>query len=257
MPTAQPAALSALRSRLYRLMLGSCLLSAPLLLSGCSQKFNDVNDTMQLALFGNADATLSVDDVNNLPYASLYASIDDGPQAFMVLALAETAPTYAHSAENAVANTAPPILKWLSSDKGMLQTQSGRVVKTLNLPQGNVVALRSTETDPLQLGLQRADTPRSWQRQIDWQPGYHTGYQALSHFTQHDNQVILVNQHPIDTLYFTEEVSVTALDATYTNAFWLHPSTGRVIKSRQKLAPNLPYVDITVLKPFFATGQAQ
>ncbi|MFB9936334.1 YjbF family lipoprotein [Photobacterium aphoticum] len=263
MPTKPSMFFSVSRSRRYRLLLGSCLLSLPLMLTGCSQKFNDVNDTMQLALFGNADVTLSQDDINNLPYASLYASIDNGPQAFMVLALAESTPVWGKAAyQNATSvsttstnSTSPIVLKWLSSDKGMLQTQSGRLVKTLNLPLGNLVSLHSSETDPLQLGLHLAGTPRSWQRQLDWQPGFHSGYQAISHFYQQDNQIILVNQQPVETLHFTEEVSVPALDVTYTNTFWLRPDNGQVVKSRQKLAPDLSYVEMTILKPFSSMSQ--
>ena len=59
------------------------------LLTGCSQKFQDVNDTAKLALFGDDDTQLSAQAINQLPYASMYARIGDGPQAFMVLAFAE------------------------------------------------------------------------------------------------------------------------------------------------------------------------
>jgi group 4 capsule polysaccharide lipoprotein GfcB/YjbF len=105
------------------------LLSASI--TGCSQKFNDVNDTLSLALFGDNDTKLASDDVQRLPYASLYAQVDDGPQAFMVLALAESALSLSKS--SLIPNTRTQ-LKWVSSDKGMLVTEGGRLVKSLNLP---------------------------------------------------------------------------------------------------------------------------
>ncbi|MGF1726755.1 YjbF family lipoprotein [Photobacterium nomapromontoriensis] len=225
------------------------LIAAPILLSGCSQKFNDVNDTMQLALFGNADATLSAERISHLPYASIYATVDNGPQAFMVLALAEPTATFGNN-QTKPNNITPPTLKWLSSDNGMLITQAGRLIKTLNLPLGNLLSVSSAQVDPLINGLHLPNTARTWTRTIDWQPGYHAGYRVTSHFEQHPNQIIMINQQPKETLYFTELVAVEALDVTFVNAFWLDPTTGNVIKSHQKLAPSLPYVDITVLKPY-------
>ncbi|UTV26991.1 YjbF family lipoprotein [Photobacterium atrarenae] len=215
-------------------------------MSGCSQKFNDVNDTLRLALLGETDVQKSELEIQSLPYASLYARLGDGPQAFMVLALAE--PRFGSSP-----NSQQPLqLKWLSSDQGMLVTEHGRLVKTLNLPSGNLSALQSTVTDPLAQGLHLAQTPKHWQRKIDWQPGYHFGYQLNSKFSNQGKAVVLINDTPVETLHFTEHVTVESLAMTFDNDFWLHPQTGTVLKSRQKLAPGLPYVEITLLKPFSA-----
>ncbi|KHT61657.1 lipoprotein YmcC precursor [Photobacterium gaetbulicola] len=221
------------------------------LLTGCSQNFKDVNDTLGLAFFGEDDAALSTSDISQLPYASLYARVEDGPQAFMVLALAEQAPYLGISTHTKEGNSLkPPLLKWLSSDKGMLVTQAGRLVKTLNLPQGNVIGVQSNFNDPLALGLHKPNTPTNWQFILDWQPGYHYGYQALSQFEAQGKQVIMVNEKPVDVLYFVETVSVERLNLSYSNEYWLSPSNGQVIKTRQKLAPSLPYIELTILKPF-------
>jgi len=223
------------------------LLLISVVLSGCSQKFNDVNDTVNLAMFGEADTKLSQYEVNNLPFASIYARVADGPQAFMVLALAEPK-------INVNKHTTPSQqtvqLKWMSSDKGMLVTENGRVVKTLNLPQGNLIDTSSSQPDPITLGLHLPSTPTSWQRSIDWLPGYHYGYTLRSEFTRQKDVVILSNDTPIEALHFTETVTASSLDIEYQNDFWLHPITGKVLKSRQKLAPSLPYVEITLLKPY-------
>jgi len=232
---------------LQRSFLYCSLLLISAALSGCSQKFNDVNDTINLALFGELDTKLAQDEIQDLPYASIYARIADGPQAFMVLALAEPK-------INLNKHTTPSQqsvqLKWMSSDKGMLVTENGRIVKTLNLPQGNLIETSSSQPDPITLGLHLPLTPTSWQRSIDWQPGYHYGYTLRSEFTRQQNTIILSNDTPIEALHFTETVTASSLDIEYQNDFWLHPITGKVLKSRQKLAPNLPYVEITLLKPY-------
>lgn len=220
------------------------LVLATLFLSGCSQKFNDVNDTLRIALLGENDAQKSALEIQSLPYASLYARLGDGPQAFMVLALAE--PEFGTSPNN----PQPIQLKWLSNDQGMLVTEHGRLVKTLNLPSGNLLASQSTFTDPLAQGLHLAQTPKHWQRQVDWQPGNHFGYHLNSEFSNQGKAVVLINNTPVETLHFTEHVTVESLALRFDNDFWLDPQTGTVLKSRQKLAPGLPYVEMTLLKPF-------
>ncbi|OLQ76102.1 lipoprotein YmcC precursor [Photobacterium proteolyticum] len=232
---------------LHRSILCLSLILASATLTGCSQKFNDVNDTVKIALFGEADIKLDQDDIYNLPYASIYAKVSNGPQAFMVLALAESQTSLGqHQATSQQAKQ----LKWMSSDNGMLVTESGRLVKTLNLPQGNLIETISSQPDPLALGLHLPSTPTTWQRKIDWQPGYHYGYTLQSEFTRQKNTVIIVNEKPIEALHFTEIVTVSSLSIEYQNDFWLYPQTGKVLKSKQKLAPSLPYVEITLLKPY-------
>jgi len=63
---------------------------ALLLLSGCSQRANDANDTVKLAMFGTPDVVKTAQEIKQLPYASTYVRIGDHSQIFMVLALAET-----------------------------------------------------------------------------------------------------------------------------------------------------------------------
>lgn len=232
---------------LQRSILCLSLVIVSALITGCSQKFNDVNDTIKVALFGEADIRLDQDDVNSLPYASIYAKVSDGPQAFMVLALAEPK---ARLTKHQATPQQTIQLKWMSSDNGMLVTENGRLVKTLNLPQGNLIETTSSQPDPLVLGLHLPSTPTTWQRMIDWQPGYHFGYTLQSEFTRQKDAVIIVNEKPIEALYFTETVTVSSLNTEYQNDFWLHPQTGKVLKSRQKIAPSLPYVEITLLKPY-------
>ncbi|WP_338049183.1 YjbF family lipoprotein [Photobacterium sanctipauli] len=224
---------------------------ALLALTGCSQKFKDVNDTLSLAFFGDPDVELQSDEITNLPYASIYARVDDGPQAFMVLALAESKPSLSSNQSSQQNNTPEKLqLKWLSSDGGMLVTEHGRLVKTLNLPVGNLVNIASQQVDPLQAGLHLPNSPKTWQRIIDWQPGYHFGYTLTSTFDQQGTEIIMVNQQPVEAMHFKEAVYVEELDMSYNNQFWIEPTTGKVLKSQQKLAPGLPYIDITLLKPF-------
>lgn len=226
----------------------AALLTATLLTSGCSQKIASVSDTVNVAVYGTADIHKSAQEVAALPYASTYVRIDDQSQLFMVLALAETAT--GATINDANATDTPAQLKWLASDNGMLITQSGRIIKTVNLSQGNLLGTHAKTADPLSLGLHLASTPTTWQRTIDWQPGYHIGYQLDSEFVFQRPEVLTVNGKSVPVLRFNENVTVKQLDRHYSNTFWIEQNTGRVVKSLQYLAPSLPSVEMTILKPF-------
>ncbi|MFB2733532.1 YjbF family lipoprotein [Shewanella mangrovisoli] len=233
--------------RIYTKLFQLAALSAFLIgVSGCSQRISALNDTIKLAFIGDDDVTLNAEQIKANPYASVYVKIEDTPQAFVVLAFAEPKVTLSTAKQNTEALE----LKWLSADKGMLVTVNGRLVKTHNLIAGNLAAVESLEPDPLLLGLHLSSTPKTWTRTIDWQPGYHYGYKVTSEFHQIAEESILINGTPTQTLHFNERISVEALNIEYQNEFWLNPQTGKVIKSHQKIAPNLPFIDITLLKPF-------
>ncbi|ABS09012.1 YjbF family lipoprotein [Shewanella baltica] len=213
--------------------------------TACSQRIGALNDTLKLAFIGDKDVKLSTQQVNDIPYASIYAQIGDMSQVFIVLVFAEPKVSLTQ-----VPTTLSTELKWLSADKGMIVTVNGRLVRTHNNPTGDLVAVESTEPDPIMLGLQLASTPKTWTRIIDWQPGYHFGYRATSYFNLVGQEKILINDIPTQALHYSEIVLVDDLNIQYQNEFWLTPETGNVIKSRQKIAPNLPFIDISLLKPF-------
>ncbi|ARR49863.1 YjbF family lipoprotein [Photobacterium damselae subsp. damselae] len=222
---------------------------ALLLLSGCSQRANDANDTVKLAIFGTPDVVKTAKEIKQLPYASTYVRIGDHSQIFMVLALAET--KYLPASRQLTTNIANPLqLKWMSSDNGMLVTENGRIVKTLNLQDGNLLSSDSKQTDPLLLGLQKSTTPLTWQRTISWQPGYHMWYHLSSTFHNDGIQLVDINGQQVKALQFSETVKVKELDRSYQNTFWLDPINGKVIKSQQYPAPGMPLITMTILKSF-------
>lgn len=233
--------------RINKKLLPLITLSAVLVgISGCSQRISALNDTIKLAFIGDDDVKLTTEQVKANPYASIYAKLDDTPQAFIALAFAESPITLSSVRPSPDALE----LKWLSADKGMLVTINGRLVRTHNLLAGNLVAVASAQTDPILLGLHLSNTPKTWIRTLDWQPDYHFGYTASSQFNFIAEENILINDTPTQALHFSEMVSIAALDIQYQNEFWVKPNNGQVIKSRQKIAPNLPFIDITLLKPF-------
>ncbi|OEE74713.1 lipoprotein YmcC precursor [Enterovibrio norvegicus FF-162] len=222
----------------------AALIGAVSLLSGCSQKFEDVQDTMSLALFGHDDVVLSPEKIEDLPYASLYAKTDTSGQSFMVLGYASPSVSNLPRPEQSVQ------LKWLSANNEMLVTEFGRIVKTVNLIGGNLTASYSLDADPLALGLLNNATPYAWRRKVDFQPGYHSGYTLESRFELQGENTLMVNEKPVSTLHFIEYVHAPELNQRFENEYWLHPVSGDVIASKQTPAPGMASIELTILKPF-------
>ena len=76
-----------------------------LLIVGCTQRFQDTSATLKEAFLGFDNVELTKKQVEDLPYASIYARINEGHRIFMVLAYAEENPV------NGVMQ-----LKWMSAD---------------------------------------------------------------------------------------------------------------------------------------------
>jgi hypothetical protein len=217
-----------------------------LTLTGCSNTFVQVGSMLKESIVGLPGDDIPVSEIDSSPYSSIYAKVNDTHQVFVLLALVEapqTLPATTLTQQNAE-------LKWISSDTGMLVTRNSRLLKTVNLYDGNRVSLSSEQTDPLALGLHLASTPLQWQSTIDWQPGYHLNYQQLSTFTFIADETLLINDKPVLVKKFNELVVISNLNIEYSNQFWVDKTTGLVLQSRQKIAPNLPYIDITLLKPY-------
>lgn len=218
----------------YYLFTLSCFL-----LLGCSQNTQDVSATLQSAFSGPDNTSISPDTVEQLPYASLYVQQKDYPQALMVLLW--TPDTHSN---NSVA------LKWLSAKREMLVTQAGRIIKTVNLRDGNLQTLTSEQTDPLSQGLHLKTTPHQWQYEISWSPGYHSSYTAHSTFITHS---VVNKQLPggsQELMYVEENVDIPLLGQRYQNQYWLDPGTGHVIASEQYIFPGSDMIKISTGKAY-------
>lgn len=211
-------------------------LSIGLILSGCTQRFQDTTDTIKEALFGFENIEMSREHVTRLPYASAYARINHGHRIFLVLAYAERNPA-----------TGITQNKWMSSDKAMIVTENGRVVKTLSLPETNLVSLFSSESIP----NPSSHTP-PWKAQYDWQPDYNFGHQA--HIESH-----LVKDEWVESLLWSKQTQLieetVKLDGhanSVTNHYWIDEQ-GKVVKSAQWAVPEQLHIELEILKAPFDT----
>ncbi|SHF60572.1 YjbF family lipoprotein [Vibrio gazogenes] len=211
-----------------------------LLLVGCSQNAQDLSDTIQSALWGPDDHSITPDKVAQIPYASVYVRMGENPLALMILTWVETTRSPEH----------PTIFKWLSTDREMLVTQAGRVIKTVSLKEGNLIHIESNHTDPLVLGLQKDTTPRTWQYKMTWSPGYHTDYQALSTFTVGDVESKHLPNGTQALLHVVEQVDIPQINQQYQNNYWISPHSGEVIASEQYIFPGSEKLTLSLGKRY-------
>ncbi|ASI89260.1 hypothetical protein BSZ05_05255 [Vibrio mediterranei] len=197
-----------------------------LFLTACSQRFQDVNATMSEALFGADDIALTPEKIKQLPYASAYVRINEGPQIFVVLAFAE-------------ANTKTGVIqyKWMSSDRAMIITENGRIVKTIGLFGDNLK------------GIQREQqTSSSWKVTYDWMPNYRYDYHGLATEVLAGKETISTVIGSYQTERYTESVVFDAIDEELINTYWKDTATGKVIKSIEQIGPEMSTIELTLLK---------
>ncbi len=207
------------------------------LLLGCSQKFQGTNATLKEALKGAQDISLTNEDIQAIPYASMYARINSGPQIFLVLAFAEKNPT-----------TGNTQLKWISQDYVLVVTENGRIVKTLNLLDANLDSISSLPDFTDELGQ------LSWGGTYDWQPGYRFNQTFTAARTIHNSQKLHSVLWSKDLLYVTEEITFTESGESFTNKYWVD-DFGNVAKSSQWLVPETLHIEFEILKPFKADSE--
>ncbi|MGO1794013.1 MAG: YjbF family lipoprotein, partial [Oceanisphaera sp.] len=211
-------------------------LVAIFLLAGCSQKVKDVSELVKVATLGYPDVAITQQQIDALPYAAIQFKWGHGPRVLSALAFAEGEQ-----------------LKWVTQDKAMVVTQHGRLVSTVGFSH-DVTYTANLEKDPLpellQLWQHRDAEGMRWSTEHDWQPGYYSGYQALSRFSYQAHEQVTILDKPVELVKFNEQVIYPKLEVEQNNQFWLSPTTGKVIKSIQFVGPGLPAVEITLLKPF-------
>lgn len=214
---------------------GRCLLIGPIVvLAGCaaSTPFNLAFDSLHLALTGGNNPAITRATADRVPYASMLVAVGNARPALVVLANANDLQR-----------------SWVSADKTMLITQSGRLIKTVGF-KNNLVGVHSLMTDPVQTGLHRIGHGSRYSRSVDLMPGYHIGAQAESEFHRGDVEAITILGITRQLLHVTETLRLPELRFQARNDYWVDPNTGFVWQSRQHLGPDLPPVFLAIAKPF-------
>lgn len=207
------------------------LLLLCLLLQACSQTQKGLSDTVKLALLGPDDVQVTSEQVESLPYASMYLRVNHGQRIFVVLGFDENGQQ-----------------KWITRDRSVVVTQHGRVVKTLGL-NDNLIDVTNLQQDPLADPLHLTEGA-SWTRTLSWSDaGAFRAGTAISHFTRKDDQVLDLAGNKVACRVWQEHVELAADGKSWTNTFWIDTTTGQVRQTQQTLGGDDFPIETTILKP--------
>lgn len=207
------------------------LLLLCLLLQACSQSQKGMGETVRLALFGADDIQMTNEQINTLPYASMYLRINGGQQIFVVLGYNENGQQ-----------------KWITRDQAMLVTEHGRLVKTLGLPD-NLDEVSNLRHDPLG-DARHLSEGVSWNHSLSWtENGKTRADTAVSRFTRGQDEILQLAGQPVACRVWHEEVSLSENNLSWRNTFWVDIRSGQIRQSLQKLGADSPSIEATILKP--------
>ncbi|KAB1457275.1 YjbF family lipoprotein [Vibrio panuliri] len=209
------------------------LLLSVMTMGGCSQKFSDINATLNEALFGLPDVPISKQSVQSIPYASIKVNLNDGPSIVMVLAFADTDP-----------DSGQVMLKWMSEDGAMLVTQNGRIIKTLNLYGANLLHIELPSTI-----YEGKSHELSYDAFYDWQPGYSYSQKASVTSKALEKATITSYIWNKETTLIEETVEFIDLGIKHQNQYY-YDANNTVVKSNQWLVPNKLNIKYELLKPY-------
>lgn len=207
------------------------LLAGSAALGGCANSV--MTQTVVTAFensFGGASA-FNPDYPDKLPYASITVSIKNLQRALLVLGKAE------HGE-----------LHWMSSDRGVLVTRNGRLVRTVGLPE-NLLRTDFLEPDLFDSESGVQEKARLTKRLIDIAPGNRFGMLVEARLERETKETVQIHTRTHDTVRFTEHCEVKQLSWKFTNTYWLG-NDGIVWRSLQYISPGLGPIQIEVNKPF-------
>lgn len=198
-----------------------------LLLQACSDSTQGLGHSLRESLFGADGVQLTDDDILNMPYASQYMQLNNGPQLFVVLAFSENGQQ-----------------KWVTQDRATIVTQRGRIVKT-RLPGDNLIEVNNIAADPLAKPNQIIDGAE-WVRTLGWTEYQQVRYAtARSVFRWDGTDTLTLGSDITEVRVLEEEVSTD--NASWTNRFWVD-SEGQIRQSRQYLGADYFPVETTLIK---------
>ncbi|WFZ48156.1 YjbF family lipoprotein [Citrobacter braakii] len=203
------------------------LIMVCLLLQACSATTEGLGHSLWDSVFGTPGVQMTDDEIKNMPYASQYMQLNGGPQLFVVLAFAENGQQ-----------------KWVTQDRAILVTQSGRMVKT-HLGGDNLIEVNNLAADPLIKPNQIVDGA-TWTRTMGWTEHQQVRYAtARSVFEWDGTDTIKVGGEDTTVRILDEEV--TTDQTCWDNRYWID-SEGQIRQSEQYLGARYFPVKTTLIK---------
>ncbi|MBL4833206.1 MAG: YjbF family lipoprotein [Pseudomonas sp.] len=207
--------------------LGTCCLAA-ILLPGCNSLMNNSYETIKLAISG-PEPLVTAEYVHQLNRPAL------------VVRLAQSEALLVRAAETRGA------AEW-HGVKQMLVTHNGRVIQGAGLPEASNLIAPLAPDDPFDGDLRNIGQGEIV-RLVDYPDRYLTGVPQIATYELGRLETVVVMGEELRLQRLDEHISMPTIDFATTNAYWFDPASGRVISSIQQLAPSLPPMSLTEVRP--------
>lgn len=179
------------------------------------------------------DYPLDAQQIHDLPYATLGVRIDRNPRAVVVLATAEDQE-----------------LRWVSADHVSFYTYHGWLVCTRGLHR-DLAATRWTEAGtPFSEFARNGMVPgQGVYREIDLGQGEERRVAVESRFDVVGEETLLIQGNQRRCIRIDEIANMREWRWETRNSFWISPKDGRVWRSVQRYCPEMPAIEMELLKP--------
>lgn len=201
-----------------------------MLLFGCADNNLDSYQQLKFLFSGNEEITITPEAINKLPYASAFLTIDDRPKIFVVLAFVDN-----------------NRLSWISSNRGIIVTEHGRITKTLKF-DNDIDYFLGTVQDPLSQASITSGAQFSYS--AEWEKDRRSGRSMHSVFRQLADESLDINGTIIATSLYEETVQSIKDGQTWKNYYWLDKKSGLIRKTIQKLGPDNSTIEMVFTKPY-------
>lgn len=223
-------------------MLSRRQLLGGLLVSGVAGCASDPDSTVNLFSKSISSRGRSADEyplsaaqIHDIPYATLGVRMANNPRAVIVLATIDGR-----------------TLQWASADRVTFVTRGGWILRTHGLERDlNATHWQPTpEEDPLLSFAESGVVPqRAVYRQIDLGHADERGVAVESRFEVGKEETIVIQGRERLTRRIDEIAVVHAWRWEARNTFWFDPQSGLVWRSVQQYCPEMPPIELEVLKP--------
>ncbi|MFM2484498.1 YjbF family lipoprotein [Celerinatantimonas yamalensis] len=204
-----------------------------LLISGCTSDSHMAYQTIHDAFVAPPNASISAQQLAQLPYAASYIQMRDASRALVILAKAKGDERM-----------------WVSHQKEAVVTRFGRIIRTDGLKPANIKGVHFVDGDPLRHGLTSLKLQHYQAKgYIDLMPDYQYGLPFTARYVVKGMASKMIGGHVIQLTEVDEYYELPQLGFHTVNKYWLS-SRGLVRQSEQQLSPTLPPFKMTLLKPY-------
>ncbi len=211
-------------TRLYR---GGLLALLFLSLGGCNSLTATTIETINLAIKG---------DLNKIPLEQI-ASVE--ADSLLIKAGQAEGLYVRQDARNGR-------IDWLGVTENV-QTDHGRLTQLVGL--GDDVLAPLNQDDPFALGLLNIADGTQVLRQVDYPLAYQSELQQYATYTQGPYETVQILDQLVALQRVDEQIWMPQLGYKATNYYWLDPHTGLIRRSVQHPSPDMPPLDMTLVRP--------